>query len=342
MNFNDDVQNIREALLKKRPSYQTTNKKEVRVRCPYCGDSRRDLSSAHLYIEMKAPFRFHCFKCEVSGALNNQVLRDLELYDASLNSSIISANRNLKENSGVHKISLKKNIKLNNEVTFSEPTCLAVDYFNKRYQTDLSPEFISSKFRVVLDGVHFFNKNNIYIPGNQYQIDKSIGFISSDSSHIIFRDISGLQKRRYYNCNLNMVEDTISSKIYNISSSIDILSEQVNLVITEGIFDIIGVYLHFYKDTPKENNTIFAAACGKSFNAVILNYIRLGFLNLNITIYSDADVDISFFKDLKSQSPYLKNKKIEIYYNSLYDPKTGYGKDFGVPKCDISLRRAII
>ena len=29
------------------------------------------------------------------------------------------------------------------------------------------------------------------------------------------------------------------------------MADSVNLVITEGIFDIIGVYLHFYKDTPQ-------------------------------------------------------------------------------------------
>ena len=32
-----------------KPSYQTTNRKEIRVRCPYCGDSKSNQSSAHMY-----------------------------------------------------------------------------------------------------------------------------------------------------------------------------------------------------------------------------------------------------------------------------------------------------
>ena len=123
---------------------------------------------------------------------------------------------------------------------------------------------------------------------------------------------------------------------------IDIMQPVVNLVITEGIFDIIGVYTHFYKNTQYEKNTIFAAACGKSYNAVILNYIRLGFLNLNISIYSDGDVDVNFYRELKDSNPYLKGSNITIFYNDLYDPSTGYGKDYGVKKEDIKLRKVII
>ena len=40
------------------------------------------------------------------------------------------------------------------------------------------------------------------------------------------------------------------------------LLKRTKLVITEGIFDIIGVYTHFYKEN-NDKNIIFAAACGK-------------------------------------------------------------------------------
>ena len=118
------------------------------------------------------------------------------------------------------------------------------------------------------------------------------------------------------------------------------MSEKTTLIITEGIFDIIGVYNHFYGGN--DENTIFAAACGKAFNAVILNYIRMGFLDLDIIIYSDADVNVNFYKSLKMSSPYLKNSKITIFYNDLYDPKTGFGKDYGCRKNEIKLKKIII
>lgn len=338
------VENIREIILRnKKPSYQTTNKKEIRVRCPYCGDSRRDMSSAHLYIEMKAPFRFHCFKCETSGVLNNQTLRDLEIYDTSMSTSIIGANKVYRENQGVQKIHIGKRKRIINIPDTSEITSKNLEYFNSRFRTKFTPDFISSKFRVILNPIKFFSDNNIIVPNGHYDFTNAIGFISTDNSHIVFRDTSGRQARRYYNLNISpeIMED-ISSKIYNISSSIDAMSERVKLVITEGIFDVIGVYSHFYKGTEDENNTIFAAACGKGFNAVILNYIRAGFLNLDVTIYSDADVDLNFFRNLKNTSDYLKTSKITIYYNSLYDKSTGFGKDYGVPKDQIKLRKILI
>lgn len=339
-----DIENIREVILRnKKPSYQTTNKKELRVRCPYCGDSRKDLSSAHLYIEMQPPFRFHCFKCETSGVLNNQTLRDLEIYDTSLNSSLITANKSYKEKQGIQRIHIGKRKMVVNLPTGSANAINNTLYFNRRFNTNLSEEYIVAKFRTVVDSKEFFQKNNIYVPTGYYDFDNSIGFISSDNSHIVFRDTSGMQKRRYYNFNMNPTgEESIDSKIYNIASCVNVMSEKINLVITEGIFDIIGVYLHFYKDTPQEANTIFTAACGKGFNAVILHYIRSGFLDLDITIYSDADVDLGFYRDLKNNSEYLKNSKITIYYNSLYNKTTGFGKDFGVPKDQIQLRKIII
>jgi hypothetical protein len=342
--MSDEIETVRELILKnKKPSYTTTNKKEVRVRCPYCGDSKKNPSSAHMYIEMRPPFRFHCFKCETSGVLNQQTLRDLGIYENDLNVSVINANKDYKQNQGVQKVSYRKMQTLKNRPTGTIQAINSVNYFNNRYGTNYDESYIVEKFKCVTDAVQFFADNNIYVPAGQYQFDKAIGFISSDNSHVIFRDITNTQPRRYYNLALYSKDnlDTIS-KTYNISNEIDMLEPKVNLVITEGIFDIIGVYNHFYKDTPNEKNTIFAAACGKGYNAVIINYIRMGFLNMNISIYSDADVDVSFYRELKNNSPYLKSQQITVYYNSLYDKNTGYGKDYGVRVEDIKLKKIII
>lgn len=341
----DEIEYIRNLLLtQKKPSYQTTNKKEVRVRCPYCQDGKNP-ADAHFYIKMQPPFCFHCFKCETSGVLTNNTLRDLNIFDNDAAVNLINASKNFKANSGIQKLTYKKKNLINKPVD-SKISRNAVNYFNNRFHSNFTNEYIVNQFKTVTDPIAFFNENNI-IPmkdnfGNSlYNFEQAIGFISSDSSHIIFRDLSGQQKSRYFNLSLCPDEYTdMNSKMYNIKSDIDILQDKIDLVITEGIFDIIGVYTHFYQNN--NENTIFAAACGKAYNAVILNYIRKGFLNLNITIYSDGDVDLSFYKALKYNSPYLKNSKITIYYNNLYDPKTKFGKDYGVPIEQIQLRKTII
>lgn len=330
---------IRDIILKtKKPSYQTTNHKEVRIRCPYCGDSKSNPTSAHLYIEMTAPFRFHCFKCETSGVLNTQSFRDMGLFDTELALNVIQANKQKSTNTGIQKISYKqRNIK--NPVFQTEATQKALQYFNGRFGTNYTTDFVNSKFKCILDPISFFNENHIH-PNVQFDYREAIGFLSSDNSHVIFRDYGGKQEKRYNNLNISFQDDSLISKSYNISSEISVMEPEINLVIAEGIFDIIGVNTYFYQGN--EKNTIFAAACGKAYNAVILNYIRMGFLNLNVIIYSDADVDPSFYRALKNNAPYLKNSKITVYYNNLYNLKTKYGKDYGCKKEDIQLRKIII
>lgn len=331
------MEDIRQLILtNKKPSYQTTNKKEVRIRCPYCGDSK-DPSSAHLYIEMAPPYKFHCKKCETAGVLSNQVLRDFGIFSNGLSGAILRNNREFKSNGGIQKITYKK-INLNNPVVDSASSKNALNYFNSRFNLSLDNEYLVGKFKVITDSLEFFNVNKITPPKFSFDFSKAIGFISSDNSHIIFRDISGYQSLRYFNLNLNQSE--FDNKMYTIKTKVDIMSTETTLVITEGIFDIIGVYEHFYKEKP--GNYIFAAACGKGFNNIILNFIRKGFLNLNVEIYSDADVDISFYKRLKSQSEYLKNIKFTIYYNALYNPSTKFAKDYGIPKEHIQLKKVFM
>lgn len=337
------IESVRNLILRnKKPSYQTTNRKEVRVRCPYCGDSKKDKNHAHMYIQMRPPFVFYCQKCSTSGVLNQQTLRDLNIFNNDLSLSILEANKSVKNLSGTHKVSFKKhNPTLTKEET--NYSVNALNYFNSRYEIGFDNDYIVERFKAITNSHQFFIENNIPVPIDKYRrplydFNNSIGFLSSDGSHVIFRDITNQQPKRYYNLNLFDDDRSTSNKIYNIKSGVDMLQDEINLVMTEGIFDIIGVYEHLYRDKVEsegKNNHIFAAAAGKGYNAVISHYVRMGFLNLNITIYSDADVDPSFFRELKSSSVYIKNQPITIYYNTKE-------KDFGVPRDRISLRKVIV
>ena len=313
---------IETILKKKKPSYRTSNNREIRVRCPYCGDSRKDASQAHFYIQTSAPYKYYCQKCTISGALNFNTLKDLGMYDSDLAVAILEENKSLRNKSGGKVTFAKKHLIIPKVKDENNP---ATQYFNSRYQREYSASYITDRFKAITEPIEFFNKNRIIMP-NYYDFEKSIGFLSADHSHIIFRDISGTQSKRYHNLAIQETPD--ASKIYNISTEIDLLNDETTLVISEGVFDIIGVYENFY---PKCENMIFSAACGKSYNSVIEQYIRRGFLNLKIIIYSDSDVDPGFFKNLRTQNPYIDHP-ITVFYNTLE-------KDFGVPSHRISLRR---
>jgi hypothetical protein len=330
------IELVKNTILKiKKPSYQTTNKKEVRVRCAYCGDSKNDKTHAHLYIEMKPPFKFYCQRCSTAGILNQQTLRDLGIFDGELSMMVISASKNVKR--GINEKIQYKNNKLKLEPIEGIQSSNIVNYMSNRFQRQFDLGYVVKKFKVVSDARQFFIDNNINILPGQYDFNNSVGFVSSDNSHVIFRDMTGNQPKRYYNLNLQpSVEKSTTNKMFNIRSAVDVLSETVNLVMTEGIFDIIGVYEYFYKDKVQDqNNYIFASANGKGYAAVIMNYMRMGFLNINITIYSDSDVNTYFFKNLKESLPYIKTSNITVFYNEK-------GKDFGIPQEEIKLKKVII
>jgi uncharacterized Zn-finger protein len=330
------IENVRNTLLSlKKPSYLTTNKKELRVRCPYCGDSKNDKTHAHLYIEMQPPFKLYCQRCSTAGVLNQQTLRDLGIFNGDLSTSVIELAKTVKRNSN-EKINYKTNKVILDPVESQQSNNIK-NYISNRFNLPFELDYIVKKFKVVSDARKFFADNNINVPPGQYDFDNSIGFVSSDSSHVIFRDMTNKQAKRYYNLNLQpWAEKATTNKMYNIRSGIDMLSQEVNLIMTEGIFDIVGVYEYFYKDKIEgRNNYIFASANGKGYAAVIMNYMRMGFLNLNITIYSDADVNTYFFKALKENLPYIRTSNITVYYNEK-------DKDFGVPLDQIKLKKVII
>ena len=336
MEVNEKVKKIKSIIASTmKPCYVTTDGKDLRVRCPYCGDSRKNSTSAHMYISLVPPFQFHCFKCESSGVLNATTLKDFKIHNNEAQLNIIEVNKTLKGRNRNIK-STKKKKKLDLYVEYNNQVQSAINYFNSRYESNYSfndLEYLTTVYKLILDPIQFFNKNKLKVNlDNFFNYETAIGFLSSDSAYIVFRDISGNSSKRYNNCRIS--DELEGKKEYSIGTEINMLSNNVNLVITEGIFDIIGVYENFYKNSAGDNY-IFAAACGKSYMSIINKYLRMGFLNLNITIYSDADVGINFYQDMKRNSDYLKNIPITIYYNDLE-------KDFGIPSNRIKIRKVVI
>lgn len=327
------VERVVNALMSIKPHYYVKGSNDIRVRCPYCGDSRKDATSAHMYIKLEPPFAFHCFRCETSGSLNSETIRDFKMRDNDVAIDVAYINKSSRGK--VKQKGEQSRRSVNLSTTQSETVMTNLKYFNNRYNTHYTekdvPE-LTEKYKIVFDPVQFFKNNKCDATVSGFDYSKAIGFVSSDGGYIVFRDSSGTQERRYNNFKLDKTQEY--KKRYTVNTDVDIMSPKLNLVMAEGIFDIIGVKEYFYKDVTSKDY-VFTAVCGKSYSEAIKHYIRLGFLDLNITIYSDKDVDIQFYKDLKSNSPLLKNTPITIYYNELE-------KDYGIPLERIKLRKAVI
>lgn len=325
----DEIRSTIENSIK--PCYHSTDLSELYVMCPDCGHTSRK-GSAHYYLEMCPPFRTFCQKCGKRGVLNHTTLEELGIYNNDLELMIREANKEVQARTASSITFTKPKATFNYEDTANARTDAAVKYINSRFNSNYTLEELNAKFKCVADPVMFLKEKRVDVSKSKFDFSRSVGFVSSDNKYLICRDISGEQEYRYSNVKLTR-DDKESSKLYSIRMPINRLNPVTTLVITEGIFDAIGVYNAFYKDA---ENTIIAAGCGKSFDAVIDKYKRLGYLVLKVVIYSDNDVALSKYKDIPEKiyvSPsIIKDSNIvkpsdinnvTICYNKL-------GKDTGV------------
>ena len=321
------------------PSYLNSNKSELIIRCPYCMDSQKNPKSAHLYIKLKEPYPYYCQLCNASDSnISNEFFKDIKIYDEDLYLSLYKFQMKFKQEL---KYKLSSNLSAKKlilpKLSGIESELIKLNYINNRLGIDLSLEDCN-KFKIIVNFKEFFLQNKLNIITDTEETISNlnkycVGFLSTDSNYIIFRNISSEKLNfRYRNYSILDNENAVKFYIFN-DSGINILNPSVNLVLTEGIFDILGVYHHFYK--PINENTIFAAVNGKGYYHIILYLARLGFLNINLEIYSDADVPLKFYQTLKKYNEIIKYSKIKIHYNTLK-------KDFGVTKDEIKLKSSII
>lgn len=337
-----------------RVCYKTTIGDETRIRCPFCGDSKKDPNATRLYIANKPPFKFICFNCGVSGIVNDKFLNILNGNESSYEiATYLKQKRQEASRQGNFIGSRSKaNLpyfrkKLDFSITrFSDIKKL--DYLNNRLGTSITIDDVE-KYKIVLNIQDFFNKNGVDInkrfttEREKRQFieirEKYIGFLSSDRNIIVFRntDPNCGDKERFANIRVYLFDEDEfeSTKTYNIGNKVDIYKPKHKVILTEGIIDIIGVYEHFYKGKVDESDYIFMANCGKSFQTSLEHITSLSLLDNDITIYSDSDVGMKMYNKLKRHSPELAYNNVEVLYNTI-------GKDFGVRKEQIKLSSKVI
>jgi hypothetical protein len=333
-----------------KPCNTNTGKTELIIRCPYCGDSTKDERHAHMYIglDKDSYFPFYCQRCASTGVVDMGFLKDINVIDATLFNNIEKINKEAKfdktkvkkSTDNDYKFTVEDNDKNLELPLFSNKKVeqKKYEYINNRYSFDLHPDIYVSKYKVIFSFKNFIELNDInFLNANDYMISKLsknyIGFLSADQSYIIFRNIDPecSKKERYYM--YNIFDKQNGKRFYTIDCMADLLSPKITLVLSEGPFDIIGIKEYMYKDTDK--NIIFASVNGKGYNLVINHFARMGFLNMDIEIYSDKDVPITKYKQLREYCPSMKNNKVRIWYNKLE-------KDYGVIQDKIELYSKVL
>lgn len=351
-----DISDVKDDLVKSiqsniKPFHFNAGKTEIMIRCPYCGDSSKSALHTHLYVGLnkRNSIPWYCQKCASSGYVDNTFLKDIGLYDSNLIIECESVKKEYLKNKKTHRLNDEeikgrligsKNLKEKDLILPSyketKNNRRKYDYLNDRYSFDLSPDEYIKKYKVIFSFKDFIFMNDLeelYVGDEMLKklLNDYVGFLSSDQSYIIFRNVNKdcLKKERYYM--YNIFDDQTGKRFYTINTELDAMTDKITLVLSEGPFDIIGIREYFYKNQTK--NIIFASVNGKGYNLVVNYFARLGFLNMDIFIYSDQDVDISKYKSFKKSNPVFMNNAVRVYYNTIE-------KDCGTKLERIKLKKA--
>ena len=337
-----------DALLNRGEWIKQVNDYQYRTRCPFCGDSQKNLNTGHLYIRIDPddnfPMVYNCFKCPASGVIDKEFLSVMDISDINLQSNIRTLNK-YSDNISAHKF------------IYGDKTIM-FDYKRPDIQLGFKTQYIEDRLGVSLSNDDF-NKMKVITSLREFLIMNEIkkltcddrtamtlesnyvGFLSFGNSHILFRDVVN-QKSKYPWVKYPITNESNQCRaFYSMESEIDIFSEEtLEINLAEGVMDTLSACYNLGHDG---SNSMNIAVCGKHYNNIIYKLIGLGLIgkNINVNIFSDNDqvynkksvspTDINYFKRILQHSKNLFGN-INVYYNKI-------GKDIGVHKDEIVLTK---
>lgn len=325
------------------------NATEFRTRCPFCGDSAKNMNTGHFYIHVNPydnyPIQCHCFLCESGGILQPSALQLLDIDDPSLKSGISTlckTSAKLDRKGIVNEIQMKSfdyrlpDIKIGPKTKYIENRlglgCLPMEEFKKM------------KVITSLRDFCVLNKIKKLTCSNQIAFkleEKYVGFLTYGNSHILFRDITDTEELSWVKYPITN-ESTANRIFYSMESEIDIFTnEEITINLAEGVLDILSANYNLGYNT---SNILNLCVSGKYYDSLMLFLVSLGFVGSNITVNIFADNDQQFNKKNKNNTTtieyygkILRNYKylfgkINIWYNLA-------SKDIGVPRDKIKLQK---
>ena len=339
--MNNDIKFEVIELLKQRGTYSvSTSGVQHYTRCPYCGDSLNP-NHAHLSVKIDVdsddPMVFRCLKCNISGLVTDAFFEEL---------GILMSNDSLKELKAYTKKSMRlaKLVNTDSEKiivpthTESSLCNMKLQYLNHRLGLDFSYQD-AHEHKVILDVYEFMKANDILDPNRKVLLQSDwvlkllngnyIGFLSANNNCIVFRNVTGIDKWRYYKAIINEKNVNMDS-FYTFPGKFDLMyTDRVDVHIAEGIFDILSIKNNLVKDTEKN---FFYASCG--FGSVsIMKYIIHHAMNTGIHLHIYSDNDKKDYDHIR----YLKNKDYTEWMDQIYFHRNLYSgeKDYGVPLSNI-------
>lgn len=350
MDMSEAKRLIVEALESRGVYMRMVHESEYVTRCPYCGDSSKRINTGHMYVYINegdsSAVKFYCHKCPANGRLTQKRLNeDFGVDDPAYNDAINFINKRTVEKDRRRIVNDKRL-----SYSYTIPPIVRgpkIYYLENRLHRNFSDEELSD-MKVITSLKAFLKHNKIpymrAFPLNILSILERdyVGFLSYGSSHILFRDTTGKNERRWmiYPITEEVSKSDDAYVMYVISTTIDIFSEEPVVVnISEGILDILSAA---YALSPTTANTMNIAVCGKYYMKAIMFIVELGLFGDNVRVNIILDNDKDF-------NPKGYNPKEETFNRKVFEScKNLFGrfslvintksKDIGVPREEIALK----
>lgn len=301
--MNKELYEFKERLLSTGLFKPVTGSNWYRVKeCPYCGDIKW-----HMYVCINLSsddaVGYNCFKCGSKGFMKPDFLKYYNL-DLKMPNNVGGSRRIVadgKVSNKVPTVNVNENDNIDGicQYTYDRvghtPTLGELQAF----------QFVGNPKKYAMEYLGIDDINNIR---NRYWFQMTNGNIIG----------------RFHNDNIDMrwlkykTNKCKSTGLYKIAVPVD-LGNEINVLITEGVYDSIGLYYNWRGST----NNIYISVMGKDYTKGIKYILNKGIFgkSVNILIFKDADVDINSIS-----VPYVLRKmfkSVSIYENMA-------AKDFGV------------
>ena len=328
-----ELELVREWLESEMPNYRPSGDgRYCRVECPWCG--HQDLS-IKIRPDDGEPVWYSCWSasCLKNGKLTSDVMKEWGCIDPSTLDELRQYNATVSpyiEKKFIEREA--RDYRIINLPRGDSEGKLA--YINGRLGVTLTFEQLKD-FKIqlsVLDMLRLNDIRQIATSKNRLRyIDQNcIGFVSIYDDYLICRDMEAKGKDlRYYNYRLAGKADPNDLKVYCLPTNLDLLDPRsANINVAEGIFSILGAYMHTGIGRDR-TNSLFLANCGARYTNTILRTCRqYGLTKVRLNIFSDSEVKIGVYRDLiRDLKGHLDIRHMTVYYSS--------ADDFGHSKKDI-------
>lgn len=281
-----------------KPIYKKQN--HLLIRCPYCGDSIKNINHAHLYIEPDKKV-FWCARCYIGGSLSYL----LYTIKDRLNNIYYNTLIELAKSDNKYKSINKANNNIYNDqylTILNKKSKLAIKT-NK--EIEIIQNYLIDKFSIYLEH-QYIDKLPLFI-GTKINMNNYLCWFTLSNSLILCRSMIKSRDFKTIKIDNNLNDDNnnrctlFSFKTFKLESK-NILPKKKTFIIAEGLTDIL--YYAINNDLLNAELTYFISTNGKykdDLNYIIDNIANKNHDNFIFLIDKDA---------IKYETEFIKNLDI--------------------------------